>query len=105
MTVTIDHAASRAWVTLPDGRSGRLISIPQPGRGLGRKARVQLQGGSFASVDVGDLTLVKGKAHRGRRAQAPYWPAGEGPPRLPDGTVDVRALCRRWDDQYNEALR
>jgi len=35
------------------------------------------------------------------RPQAHYWPEGEEPPRLADGTIDVRALCRRWDDQAN----
>lgn len=30
-----------------------------------------------------------------------YWPVSEEPPRLPDGTIDVRALCRRWDDEVN----
>jgi hypothetical protein len=30
-----------------------------------------------------------------------YWPTTEEPPRLPDGTVDVRALCKRWDDHCN----
>jgi len=36
------------------------------------------------------------------QSQAHYWPEGEEPPRLPDGTIDVRALCRRWDDQAND---
>lgn len=30
-----------------------------------------------------------------------YWHAGQEPPRLPDGTVDVRALLKRWDDEVN----
>jgi len=38
---------------------------------------------------------------RATQSQAHYWPDGEEPPRLPDGTIDVRALCRRWDDQAN----
>jgi len=36
------------------------------------------------------------------QSQAHYWPEGEEPPRLSDGTIDVRALCRRWDDQAND---
>jgi hypothetical protein len=31
-----------------------------------------------------------------------YWPLTFGePPRLPDGSVDVQALCRQWDDAFN----
>ena len=26
---------------------------------------------------------------------------GDGQPRLEDGTVDVRALCKRWDEDAN----
>lgn len=33
-----------------------------------------------------------------------YWPVGEEPPRLEDGTVDIRKLCRRYDDMFNEGL-
>jgi hypothetical protein len=32
-----------------------------------------------------------------------YWPdAPRDYPRLEDGTIDVRALCRRWDDEAND---
>ena len=40
--------------------------------------------------------------------QAHYWPAKPvvivRPPRLPDGTVDIRRLCRQWDDLVNSTL-
>lgn len=47
-----------------------------------------------------------------RHAQGPsrlagrFWPAyvvtvEPDVPRLADGTVDIRALCRMWDDDYN----
>jgi hypothetical protein len=31
-----------------------------------------------------------------------YWPAEPEPPRRRDGTIDIRALCRRWDDEANQ---
>jgi hypothetical protein len=31
-----------------------------------------------------------------------YWPVGEEPPRLADGSIDIRELCRRWDALFNE---
>jgi len=53
-------AADRRLVKLPDGRTGRLVYVrgnARP-RKSGAKARVQLAGGSYASVDPADLTLL-----------------------------------------------
>jgi hypothetical protein len=35
-----------------------------------------------------------------------YWPVvvHVDPPRLPDGSVDVRVLCRMWDEEANGRL-
>lgn len=44
----------------------------------------------------------EGHDPQSRWATRVYWPIAYGePPRLPDGSVDVRALCRRWDDAWN----
>jgi len=34
--------------------------------------------------------------------QGRYWPEPAEPPRLADGTVDVRALCAQWDAAVND---
>lgn len=60
MTPTVAHAASRALVRLPDGRTARLVRIPLGGshhRG-GAKARVQLPGGAYLSVRTSELEVV-----------------------------------------------
>jgi len=33
-----------------------------------------------------------------------YWPTGIDAPRRPDGTVDIPALCRLYDDLVNQGL-
>jgi hypothetical protein len=61
MTPTVDDAAARSVVRLPDGRTGRLLWIPAPGRtrrSKGLKARVMLREDVVLSVPVDQLQVV-----------------------------------------------
>lgn len=57
--LTVEHAAARRIVRLPDGRTARLIAVPASSqrRSKGAKARVQLQSGKVLSVEPGSLVL------------------------------------------------
>ena len=58
---TIADAVARAFVRLPDGRTGRLLYLPggtRPGRrSKGNRARVQLPSGTVLSVDPATLEM------------------------------------------------
>lgn len=58
MSVTVQDAAERRVVRLPDGRTGRLVAVPARSqrRSKGAKARVVLSSGAHLSVPVADLT-------------------------------------------------
>lgn len=53
-------AAERRVVRLPDGRTGRLLSVPAHSSHVsqGAKARVILQSGAVVSVPLAGLTVV-----------------------------------------------
>ena len=53
---------------------------------------------------VTDITRGPGTAAEGESwMRKRHWPATFGePPRRRDGTVDVTALCRQWDQAFNE---
>lgn len=59
MSLTVQDAADRRVVRMPDGRTARLVSVPAQSsrRSKGAKARVVMPGGHHVSVPVGDLTL------------------------------------------------
>ena len=60
---TFADAKARAVVRLPDGRTGRLVFWPPPPgaprarRSKGRRARIELAGGSMVSVPPETVTL------------------------------------------------
>lgn len=61
-TPTFRHAKNRALVSLPDGKTGRLIFLPgghSQTVNQGRKARVQLHSGAWVSIDPNLLTILE----------------------------------------------
>lgn len=56
---------------------------------------------------AGSVGAVLGRSQRHTKIAGRYWPAYPVPmgvPRLPDGRVDIRALCRLYDDWFNQGL-
>jgi hypothetical protein len=93
MTVHSGHAAARAVVCLPDGRTANLVFVPGDNRrgSPGTKARVRLPGGKYLSVKVTDLTL-----HPDERPVHTCDTCGQvkGPfCRRPDATWECRGCC------------
>ena len=58
--IAVEDAEARRVVRLPDGRTGRLLSIPaqSSSRSAGAKARVQLSSGAVLSVPLSLLRLA-----------------------------------------------